>query len=160
MKKAIVIYYSYEGSTKKVAELIAKETNAKIIAIKMLKESKTSGFKKYLVLGIRTILGQTSKIKPLDIDISNYDLVFIGSPIWAGTFAPPVKTVINSQLLVDKKVAYFYCHEGGAKDAAFKAQQAINKKSKFISALECPRVIKDFAKLKPIIIKWAKDLVK
>ena len=160
MKKAIVIYYSYEGSTKKVADLISETAGIETYAIKPVKEMKYKGFLKFFIGGMNTVLGKKPEIQPMDIDLNKYDLIFLGSPIWAGTFVPPIKTFLESNALINKDVAYFYCNEGGAKNAVIKAKLAIDKDNNLIDALDCANVVKNWSTLNKEIIKWTKKLIK
>ena len=43
---------------------------------------------------------------------NSYDLIFIGTPVWAGTYSPAVDSFIQRIALADKKVAIFCCHSG------------------------------------------------
>ena len=49
-----------------------------------------------------------------------YDLVVIGTPVWASTFAPPIRTFLddNGDRLRGKKIAAFACYAGGGGDKA------------------------------------------
>lgn len=40
-------------------------------------------------------------------------MVIFGTPVWASTFAPPVRTVMDQLSFKNHKVALFYCHDGG-----------------------------------------------
>ena len=50
--------------------------------------------------------------KTNDIDLSLYDTVIIGSPVWWYTIAPPVRSLLSSGYLKDKDV-YFYATNAG-----------------------------------------------
>ena len=58
-----------------------------------------------------------SKIKPellpFDKQPQDYDLLFIGTPVWAWRYAPPLATFFSSISLKGKKIALFCCHGGG-----------------------------------------------
>ncbi|MDO5538210.1 MAG: flavodoxin [Desulfovibrionaceae bacterium] len=56
--------------------------------------------------------GVTPPIKPLGIDIRDYDAVLIGSPSWGGSVAPPVWTFLKENDLAGKRVAVFITHGG------------------------------------------------
>lgn len=47
------------------------------------------------------------------MDITQYDNIFIGTPIWAGTYAPPIKTFFEDPALTNKNIYFFYTHDGG-----------------------------------------------
>jgi len=108
--KALVVFYSRTENTKKIANEIARKLKADIDEIDSDNYSGTWGY-------ISGILQVIFKRKP-EIDFSkdplNYDLIIIGSPIWGGTFAPPIRSYImqNKEILVKKRIAFF-CSRGG-----------------------------------------------
>lgn len=159
MAKALILYYSFEGSTQKVAEWIAAETNSDIERITPLKELKSTGFSKYFWGGSQVVMKRKPKIKPIQRNLEEYDTIFIGSPIWAGTFAPPIYTLLEKGYLKTKRIAYFYSHEGGDAKAVEKAVSEINKENIFIDAFSCLFVQKNFESIKDQIGTWAKDII-
>lgn len=52
-------------------------------------------------------------------DLSGYDIVFLGSPIWYGTYAPPMATFLDADKLAGKTVAPFCTHGGGGEGRCF-----------------------------------------
>lgn len=157
MSDVLVLYYSFEGNTKKIADFIAETIKADIKEIKPTKEMKSKGFSKYIFGGSQVVMGKKPPILPLEIDFSKYNTIFIGSPIWAGTFAPPIKTLLEDGNIEGKKIAYFYTHEGGASKAVEKAKIIINFKNLLISSEGFINVSKSFEELKSKIEKWAKE---
>lgn len=117
--KAIVIYYSLEGNTTLIAELIAKETGAELLELKPEKEIPKDGFKKFLWGGKSVIFKDKPRLINTIPDLAPYDTIFIGTPIWAGTFTPPVNTFISNAVISNKKLAFFACHSGGGADKCF-----------------------------------------
>jgi flavodoxin len=107
--KALVVYYSRTGTTKKVAEKIAKELSADIEEIVDLK--RRNGPIGFLSGGKDAATKKLTEIKTLEKDPEEYDLVVIGSPVWAGTMAPAIRTYISVKKL--KKTAFF-ATRGGA----------------------------------------------
>lgn len=61
------------------------------------------------------------KLKPYDVDLSQYDEVIIGFPIWASNITPPVRTFVcdNLEELKDKKIAVYSCQSGNGAERAF-----------------------------------------
>jgi flavodoxin len=111
--KQLIIYYSYEGNTKLIAEEMANATGADLMAIKPLKEMKSKGFMKYVWGGKAAVMKQKPKLEPLTHNMENYDRIIFGTPVWAGTFAPPFNTLFSDFEIKDKKVGIFCCHAGG-----------------------------------------------
>lgn len=123
--KSLVIYYSLEGDTKFIAETLAKETNSDILDLKVKKEYPKKGFKKFFWGGKDVLFNKKPELIELDVDLNKYDCLFIGTPIWAGTYAPPFNTFISTYNVENKKIALFACHGGGGAEkfyANFKKQ--------------------------------------
>lgn len=117
--KTAVIYYSLEGNTKHAAEKIAARLDADIIQLIPVKEYPTGKVSKYFWGGKSATFGEAPKLEPYRFDQNQYDLVILGTPIWAGTFAPPLRTFTRENKLTDKKVALFACCSGGATEKCF-----------------------------------------
>lgn len=111
--KVAVIYYSLEGNTELIAEMIAKETNAKIYRLEPLKEYPTKGFMKFFIGGGSVLFHRKPKLKEESFNLDAYDTLIIGSPIWAGTYAPPINTFLTSNQIKNKSIYLFASHGGG-----------------------------------------------
>ena len=116
--KVAVVYFSWSptGNTRFAAETIAKKAEAKLFVIEAEKpypadyraccdEAKPECRKK-LLRPIRKIDG---------LDLAQYDAVFVGTPNWWGTMAPPVRTFVtrNAAALKGKIVCVFQTNGGG-----------------------------------------------
>lgn len=117
--KNLVVYYSLEGNTKLIAEFIAKEIGADIIELKPKKEFPSSGFRKYVWGGKSVIFKQKPELMNKEIDISKYDNIFLGTPVWAGTYAAPFNTFLDISTINNKNIALFACHGGGVSEKCF-----------------------------------------
>lgn len=118
-KKILVAYYSYSGNTKKVAEAIHQKVGGEIFEIKAEGtypddyHQMTEQAKKEIEDGYRPQL--TTSVA----DISQYDVIFLGSPIWWGTITPQVSSFIESYDLSGKTIIPFVTHGGGGKSRSF-----------------------------------------
>ena len=114
--KCAVVYFSWSGNTRFAAETIAKKANADIFEIKTEKPYN-SDFNKCCDEAKPECYGKTLRaIKPIEgLDLAKYDLVFVGSPNWWGTMAPPVRTWVaqHRDALKGKTVCLFQTHGGG-----------------------------------------------
>lgn len=158
--KIAVIAYSFEGNTWKIASAIAESLHADLIRLVPQKEMTSTGFSKYIWGGRQVVFGTKPKIEPLSHDPNQYDLIFLGSPIWAGTYAPPVKTFLETGLVHDKPIAFFYTHEGGFKNAVTRAQKAIEPDNYLIGSLDLLQVMKYEEQRIQEAIAWAKSILK
>ena len=116
--KCAVVYFSWspDGNTRFAAGIIAKKAGADIFEIKAEKPYN-SDFQKCCDEAKPECYGKTLRaIKPIEgLDLAKYDLVFVGSPNWWGTMAPPVRTWVtqSKEALKGKKVCIFQTHGGG-----------------------------------------------
>lgn len=117
--KTAVIYYSLEGNTKYAAKKIAAQLGADLIQLIPVKDYPTGKVSKYFWGGKSATFGESPRLEPYSFDQNQYDLVILGTPIWAGTFAPPLRTFIRENKLTGKKVALFACCSGGATEKCF-----------------------------------------
>lgn len=110
--KAIVIYYSWGGNTKSIAEKIARELNCGAARIDTVVPYE-GDYNSIVDRGADEVKrGYEPEIKPLGIDLSDYDTVILGTPVWWYTFAPAVKTFLSHNDLTGKKI-YTFATNGG-----------------------------------------------
>ncbi len=119
MKKAIV-YYSMSGNTDYVAKYISSKLGADLIRIEPKKEYPNKGIKKFLWGGKSAVMGETPELEQYQFDSEQYDCIIFGTPVWASSFTPPIRTFIkdNKEKLKGKKFAIFICYMGGGADKA------------------------------------------
>ena len=115
-KKCMVVYFSWSGNTRFAAETIAKKAGAPTFEIKA-ETPYNSDFGKCCDEAQPECRGKTLRpIKPIEgLDLAKYDVVFVGSPNWWGTLAPPVRTWLtqNAAALKGKTACLFQTHGGG-----------------------------------------------
>ena len=105
--KTLVAYFSLTGNTEKAAKVIAEKTNADLYKIELV-TPYPSEYKAQTELAKKELAdGTLPPIKPWPENISEYDIVFVGSPVWWGTMATPVRTFLASGALKDKTVIPF-----------------------------------------------------
>ena len=103
--KVLVVYYSLTGHTKDIAEKIALQTKADLFEIKT-KEPYPTGAKLYTTAKkeIKNKLYPAVEALP---DITGYDVIFVGAPVWWYTMAPPLFSVLEQIDFQGKKVIPF-----------------------------------------------------
>lgn len=113
MKKALVAYYSHSGTTKKVAEQIHKVIEGDLFEIQEATpyprdyNTVVNQAKREIANGYRPAL--KGKIP----NISDYDIIILGSPNWWSTIAPPVATFLTKANFSGQIIAPFITHGGG-----------------------------------------------
>ena len=112
--KVAVIYYSLEGNTKKVAMKISDKLSADIYELKEVKSIvPKTGFLKYVWGGKQVVMKEKPNLEELNINIDEYDCVFIGTPVWASTYSPAIRSFLSKYTIKGKKIGIFCCHSGG-----------------------------------------------
>lgn len=105
--KPLVLYYSQTSNTKTVAQEIASRLDAdmeEIIAV----EPYDGDFQATIERSAKEREeGFLPDIQPLKVDVSKYDIIFLGYPIWFGTYAPPIATFLKQVDLSGKTVVPF-----------------------------------------------------
>lgn len=133
--KTAVIYYSLEGNTKYAAEKIAAELKADLIQLLPVKEYPTGKISKYFWGGKSVTFGEAPALEPYRFDEAQYDLVILGTPIWAGTFTPPLRTFIQRNQLTGKNIALFASCSGGGTEKCFDQLKQATDNTTLISTL-------------------------
>jgi flavodoxin len=114
MKRAIVIYYSHSGRTKQIAEYlktkITRQFQTEIIDLKPLDESKF-----FLKQCLRAFRKLKANLNPnLSFNLKDYDLIALGTPVWAFGMAPALRAYIDKcSGLMGKKVIVFATYGSG-----------------------------------------------
>jgi flavodoxin len=112
INKNLVVYYSYEGSTRVIAQTIAEVLDADMIECKPLKDISSKSFMKYVWGGRQVVFKQHPQLKTFEQNPDDYDMVIIGTPVWAFTYAPAIRSFLWKVNLKNKKIGLFCCHDG------------------------------------------------
>ena len=118
--KMLVLYYSLTDNTKQVAEKIAELTSADIERIEAVNPYDTSFMATIERCKQEREQGIIPEIQPVKADLSKYDVVFIGYPVWFGTYAPPVIQFLNNADLSGKKIVPFCTFGSGGLESSAK----------------------------------------
>jgi flavodoxin len=111
--KTLVVHYSRSSNTKKIAEEISNKIKCDVEEIIDTKNRK--GIIGWLISGRDAHSKKLTSIKEIKKDPAKYDLVVLGTPIWAGLMAPAVRTYLNENKGKFKNVAFF-CTCGSSGD--------------------------------------------
>ena len=131
--KVLVLYYSQTSNTKAVATEIATKLNAdieEIVAVNPYDGDFKATIDRCIV---EREQGTVTEIKPLAADIANYDVIFIGYPVWFGTYAPPVVTFLANTDLSGKKIVPFCTFGSGGLESSVKDMAEKQPKAEIIN---------------------------
>jgi len=156
--KTAVIYYSYNGASAQVAEILKAELNADIFRTETMDSKKRKGISLIFWGGGQVVRGKKPPLKPLSVNISAYDLIILGTPVWAGSPAPAIVSFLSTNSIAGKKIALFCCHAGGMGEALNKLKALLGGNT-VIGEIDFMNVVKmDRGELKQKISEWVKNL--
>ena len=117
-KKVLVVYFSATGTTRQVAKQIAKIADAdicEIIPTKPYSSADLDWTNKQSRSSVEmNNLKARPAIKPFSVDMSKYDFVFLGYPIWWDLAPRAVNTFIETTNLAGKTVIPFATSGGSS----------------------------------------------
>jgi hypothetical protein len=106
----LVLYYSFSGHTRSVAEALATELGAD------LREIECPTYRRWygpLAMVWDVVTGHQPPILPLGSPGSYYDLIVVGGPVWMAKAAPPVMRVLDGSGRHFKRAGLFVTCGGG-----------------------------------------------
>lgn len=121
----LFLYYSHTGNGKVVASKM-KELGYEIREVKPKKDISSKFFPSMMQGGFLALIHAKSKLVSFDSDISSFDEVVLGSPIWNGRLSSPINTVLSKLDLASIKKLSFVLYAGSGK--APKAEKYLRKK--------------------------------
>ncbi|MBN2046539.1 MAG: hypothetical protein JW750_01750 [Anaerolineaceae bacterium] len=111
--KILITYYSHSGNTSEVARLIHEALGGTLFEIEPAADYPRA---------YNTVVEQAKKeiqagyLPPLKSEpdqLESYDTIFVGTPNWWSTVAPPIATFLSKHDLSGKTIVPFCTHGGG-----------------------------------------------
>lgn len=110
--KTLILYYSYGGNTKRIAEMIQKKIGGDIVRLDTV-VPYDGDYDTVVNQGQReNAKGYCPELKPLHIDLKAYNTIILGSPVWWYTFAPAMHSFLKQTDLTGKIVYPFATNAG------------------------------------------------
>ena len=109
-RRTLVVYFSRSGTTHKVAEELARELGADLERITDHEDRK--GFIGYMKSGREASTDMLVEIDEPKRDPAGYELVVVGTPVWAWKMCSPVRSYLAKYAGRIKDAAYFCTADG------------------------------------------------
>jgi flavodoxin len=152
--KTLVIYYTRTGNAKYIAETVASEIGADIEEVIDLKNRQ--GRLNYLPAGRDAMSGKETEIAQTKRNPTDYDLIIIGQPVWAGSPTPAIRTYVSKNDLSGKKVSLFFSDVGLGQ--AVEKTKALMPNSTFVGELALSKALENKEETKKKIAEWCNTL--
>lgn len=109
---SLVLFYSWSGNTRRVAQLIAEQAGADLREIKPASDYPID-YQQVVVQAKKEIQSKfRPSLVPIEMDWGQYDVVYLGTPNWCGTMAPPMASFLWERMPTDKVIIPFCTHGG------------------------------------------------
>jgi len=139
--KSLVLYFSRSGNTRFVAEEIAKAAKADIEEIFEQKDRK--GAIGYISAGKDAMMKKPSKIQPITTNVSEYDKIYIGQPVWGWTMVPALRAMLEENDFTGKKIVLFCTMDGSGDKGCYRETRKFLLRSKIEKEMTFIKPIKD-----------------
>ena len=117
--KSVVVYFSQNGATKKLAEIFQKAKSADAVELKLVTAYPSTYDSTIAAVKAQRDAKQWPVLENAKVELDKYDTVYLGYPIMFGSFAPPIYTFLDSNDLSGKVVVPFCTYgSGGSKASA------------------------------------------
>ena len=126
--KPLILYYSQTGATEAVAQELQTVTGADIESIELV--NPYSGTYDETIARVSQEMedGVLPELNPLKSDLSKYDVIFLAYPIWFGTYATPIASLVKDYDFAGKKVVTVCTFgSGGVEPAVQDLKKALPK---------------------------------
>ena len=132
--KTLVVFYSRSGTTRRIAVALSEALKCDLEEI--TEPTPRTGLLGYMRSLLEATLKHPSTITPRQRDVSSYDLVVVGTPVWAWSLSSPVRAYLMSTASRLPEVAFFCTLGGSGSESAFAQMTAIvGKKPRAVCAI-------------------------
>lgn len=157
--KSLIIYYSYEGNCDAISKAIKEEIEADVLCIEPQKEKKTKSLFRFVWGGMQVYMTKKPELKPYNINLDEYDTIFISSPVWFGTYAPPINTFLSENEIKNKNIGVFICSGNNKRNTFVNFEKALEG-NKIVGEVEFVYPIKKgIESAKQDAKKWARECI-
>ncbi|MCG0576945.1 NAD(P)H-dependent oxidoreductase [Burkholderia cenocepacia] len=135
--KVLVVFYSRTGTTRRAASALAEMLDADVEEIVVTRDR--AGPFGYLRSLVEAINQKPAEIVAAKRDPAAYDLVVIGSPVWAGCVSSPVRAYLVANQRRLPRVAFFCSFAQRGADSALTQMRMLARKSPLAECHVTPR---------------------
>lgn len=111
-KKILIVYYSNCGNTKNIAENLHSVIGGDLREIQPIEKYPKNIFTMSKLIRKQMKDDYIPQIE--GVDISDYDIIFAGSPVWNFSISLPLKSFLRNNQFENKTIIPFFTCSGGA----------------------------------------------
>jgi flavodoxin len=107
-----VVFFSLEGNVRLLAESVARATEGTLVELVPSEPRRDAELTEYVWGDTRIVCEARPQLDALQRDPGEFDLIFLGSPVWKGSVAPAVLSFLEQCDFYRKQVALFCAYSG------------------------------------------------
>ncbi len=110
--ESAVIFYSLNGNTRRLAGLIASAARAEVIELAPVMKQPAERSLEHIWSSTTVTVPEEPVLRSMERDLAPFDLLYIGTPVWAGGAAPPLRTFLKGREFFRRNFALFAGYSG------------------------------------------------
>mgnify|MGYP001765814535 CR=1 FL=1 len=156
----LVVYHTRDGNTRKVAEALATACHGDLEEVREVGVNR-KGLRGWLYAGRDAMRQKTSAIESEGKRPGDYDVVCVGSPVWAGNVAPAIRTYLSERGTEAKKLALFCTMGSSSAGGIFASMRALVPAASILGELAVPqREVRDADALRARVEEWVAQVIR
>lgn len=118
--RVAIVYHSLSGNTRRVAELLADRLagTAEADLVEVRDQRQYSTLTAYTSGAPRAMRGEVAEIEPAEIDVADYDVIVLGTPVWAQAPTPAANGAVAAFRGIEGKEGVVFATSGGGPSPA------------------------------------------
>lgn len=152
----LVVYYSHSGNTQTIAGYIKDALGCDIVRIETVNPYPESYDEHLAQAREEVAAGYHPELKTRVENIKDYDVVFVGYPIWVETAAPPIASFLADHDLSDKTVIPFCTSGTSPAETSYRLVRSLCPHSTILEGIQIRRGTYDTAHERAL--KWLRDI--
>lgn len=155
-EKTLIVYFSWSGHTRTVANIIHDLTGSDIVEIEV--EEPYSDVYNEVTARARQELDNDIRpaLRTRVENMAEYDTLIVGTPIWSSRLVPPVKSFLTGYDLTGKKIASFCTHGGSGTAQSVNNIRTVCPDSEILQSLAVSG--SSAANFRPDVERWLRDI--
>lgn len=112
MNKKLIVYFSYTGNTRKIANMIKNKLNCDILELKPVEPYSTDYQK--VVDEEQNLEGSNHlrEYQDINVNLNDYDIIILGTPVWWYRETPVIRTFLKENDLSSKTIIPYATNAG------------------------------------------------
>ena len=109
-----IVYYSYSGNTHEAAKIIEEVLKSQNNSVRRLRTEAPKESRNFFIQALRGLTKKKTEIAPIETDLSAYDLIIFGTPVWVREMVPAMRKFLEKASgLEGKKALVFVTYGSG-----------------------------------------------